>query len=89
MNAKKIIRELCTIVLLPYSGVKSGGVKSALKRSFISIKPIIPCAFSLLVNKIPACVKCSMTNPAGVEKTVDRGDTINRCTLSTAALLET
>ena len=84
MNAKKIIRELCTIVLLPYSGVKS-----ALKRSFISIKPIIPCAFSLLVNKIPACVKCSMTNPAGVEETVDRGDTINRCTLSTATLLET
>ena len=51
---KTIVRDLCTIVLLSSSGVKSG-----LNRSFISIARPISFTVSLLANKILACAKVS------------------------------
>ena len=47
-----ILRELCALVLL-----SSGGVKSVLNRSFMSISSLIPRAFSRLANKIAARAK--------------------------------
>ncbi len=38
------------------------GVKSGLNRSFISINSLIPCAFSLLENKIPDRAKVSVNS---------------------------